>query len=60
MTVHVGEIASEVSATGPSATITPEPKDPPRGPGIAEEEWDELRQRARWTAERTWAEGFSD
>ncbi len=59
MTVHVGEIASEVSAAAP---VTPATRgdDQPRGPGAAEEDWTELRRHARWLADRVRAEGFDD
>ena len=59
MTVHVGEIASEVSATGPGTPAAPD-HPVPRGPGAAEQEWSELRRRAGWLADRVRAEGFDD
>ena len=60
MSVHVGEIATQVSLVGPGLPPVAEQSPGPPGPGAAEEDWAELARRAAWLADRVRAEGFHD
>jgi hypothetical protein len=55
MTVHIGELRTDVRAPAP---VTDRPADP--RPAPVDEQIEEARERADWIAARTAAEGFDD
>ncbi len=58
MSVHVGEVHSEVTPVGPFLPAEPSARE--SSPWAAEERWNMTEGRARWIAQRTAAECFSD
>jgi len=59
VTVHVGEIASEVASAAPGAPLASDRGEAPPA-GISDGEWADRGRRARWLADRIRAEGFDD
>lgn len=60
MTIHVGEMHTDVLPTPGSGAGSPAPAEGPAGPDTEDARWLQSRGRTEWLARRTAAEGFDD